>query len=41
VRSVHLEPDAPDHTLEALEAELESIARWLGLDEKEPATVGS
>lgn len=31
VRSAHLEPDAPDHTLEALEAELESMARWLGL----------
>jgi uncharacterized protein YcaQ len=31
VRSFHLEADAPDHTLEALQVELESMAGWLGL----------
>lgn len=31
VRSVHLEPGAPDHTLEALRLELDSMERWLGL----------
>ncbi|QKS00556.1 winged helix-turn-helix domain-containing protein [Sphingomonas sp. CL5.1] len=31
VRSVHLEPDAPGHTHEALRLELESMERWLGL----------
>lgn len=30
VRSVHLEPNAPDHTREALRLELDSIERWLG-----------
>ncbi|WP_334185438.1 winged helix-turn-helix domain-containing protein [Novosphingobium sp.] len=32
VQSVHLEADAPLHTREALSAELEEMARWLGLD---------
>lgn len=32
VQSVHLEADAPPHTREALSAELEEMARWLGLD---------
>jgi uncharacterized protein len=32
VRSAHFEPGAPDHAREALRAELESMARWLGLD---------
>jgi uncharacterized protein len=32
VQSVHLEPDAPGHAREALQAELEAMARWLGLD---------
>ena len=40
-RSIHLEPDAPDHTLGALEAELESMARWLGLDGHVSASVRS
>jgi uncharacterized protein YcaQ len=31
VRSIHLEADAPDHTAEALQAQLESMAGWLGL----------
>lgn len=31
VRSIHLEADAPDHTLEALQDELECMAEWLGL----------
>jgi len=31
VRSINLEPDAPGHTLEALQAELESMAGWLGV----------
>ena len=31
-QSIHLEPDAPGHTPEALQAELESMAGWLGLD---------
>lgn len=35
VRSVHLEPKALDHTIEALRVELESMARWLGLAEVE------
>jgi len=30
VRSVHLEPDAPEHMREALRLELDSMARWLG-----------
>lgn len=30
VRSVHLEPDAPGHTHEALRLELECMERWLG-----------
>ena len=30
VQSVHLEPDAPDDTLEALRLELDSMERWLG-----------
>jgi uncharacterized protein YcaQ len=30
VRSIHLEADAPDYTLEALQTELESMAGWLG-----------
>jgi uncharacterized protein len=33
VRSIHLEPDAPRHSLENLQAELESMADWLGLDD--------
>jgi uncharacterized protein YcaQ len=33
VRSVHLEPDAPDNTFEALHAELEGLAGWLGLND--------
>ncbi|HET6943500.1 MAG TPA: crosslink repair DNA glycosylase YcaQ family protein [Sphingomicrobium sp.] len=31
VRSIHLEANAPDHTLEALQVELKSTADWLGL----------
>ena len=31
VRSIHLEADAPDHTLEALQIELGRMAEWLGL----------
>jgi len=31
VRSIHLEADAPDHALDALQAELKSMAGWLGL----------
>ncbi len=33
VRSIHLEPGAPDGTREALQAELERLAAWLGLHE--------
>ena len=32
VRSIHLEPDAPGETREALQAELQRLATWLGLD---------
>jgi uncharacterized protein YcaQ len=32
VRALHLEPDAPGHTREALTAELETMAAWLGLE---------
>jgi uncharacterized protein YcaQ len=32
VQSLHLEADAPSHTREALNAELDEMARWLGLD---------
>jgi hypothetical protein len=32
VQAVHLEPGAPEHTTQALEAELANMARWLGLD---------
>ena len=35
VRSIHIEPGAPDHTIEALQGEFASMARWLGLDEVE------
>ena len=35
VRSIHLEADAPDHTLEALQAELERMASWLELSDLE------
>lgn len=31
VRSIHLEPDAPGHTFEALQDQFGSMARWLGL----------
>jgi len=31
VRSIHLEADAPNHALDALQAELKSMAGWLGL----------
>lgn len=31
-RAVHLEPGSPAHTREALEAELDSLAGWLGLE---------
>jgi len=31
VQSTHVEPDAPDHTCEALRSELEGMAHWLGL----------
>jgi uncharacterized protein YcaQ len=31
VRALHLEPDAPRHAREALEAELTQIRAWLGL----------
>ena len=30
VRALHLEPNAPDHTREALTAELHRMAAWLG-----------
>lgn len=33
VRSVHFEPEAPDHSRDALAAELIDMAHWLGLDE--------
>lgn len=33
VRSIHLEPGAPGHALEALDAELQSLAVWLGLND--------
>jgi uncharacterized protein YcaQ len=33
VRSIHLEPGASDHALEALQAELESLAGWLRLND--------
>ena len=32
VRSIHLEPDAPGETRKALQAELQRLAAWLGLD---------
>jgi uncharacterized protein YcaQ len=32
VRSIHLEEEAPSHTRDALEAELDRMAAWLGLD---------
>lgn len=32
VRAVHLEPDAPAHTREALAEELKAMAMWLGLE---------
>lgn len=32
VRAVHLEPDAPAHTREALAEELQAMASWLGLE---------
>jgi len=32
-RAIHLEPDAPTRTAEALAAELDLMARWLGLDD--------
>ncbi|WP_343616212.1 crosslink repair DNA glycosylase YcaQ family protein [Novosphingobium sp.] len=32
VRAVHLEPDAPAHTEEALTGELQAMAGWLGLE---------
>ncbi len=32
VRATHLEPSAPPETAEALEAELTSLAGWLGLE---------
>ena len=32
VQSIHLEPNAPDHTGAALRAELHSMAGWLGLN---------
>ncbi|MET0314293.1 MAG: crosslink repair DNA glycosylase YcaQ family protein [Hansschlegelia sp.] len=38
VQATHLEPGAPDHTLEALQAELSAMANWLGL---EVVTLGS
>jgi uncharacterized protein len=31
VRALHLEPGAPGHAREALAAELEKLAAWLGL----------
>ena len=31
VQSTHLEPGAPGHTQEALRAELDRMAQWLGL----------
>jgi uncharacterized protein YcaQ len=31
VRAIHLEPDAPEHALEALQSELVSMAGWLAL----------
>jgi uncharacterized protein len=35
-RAVHLEDDAPPHALEALGAELETMAEWLGHDFDQP-----
>lgn len=32
VQSLHLEAEAPSHTREALKAELDEMARWLGLE---------
>lgn len=32
VRSAHFEPDAPGHARDALQAELATMAQWLGLD---------
>jgi uncharacterized protein YcaQ len=32
VQSIHLEPNAPDHAQAALQAELDSMAGWLGLN---------
>ena len=32
VQAAHAESDAPPHTAEALRAELETMAGWLGLD---------
>ncbi|NML92010.1 winged helix-turn-helix domain-containing protein [Sphingobium sp. TB-6] len=36
VQSVHLEPDAPDHSRDALQSELANIANWLNLEAVHP-----
>jgi uncharacterized protein YcaQ len=36
VQSLHFEPGAPDHSLEALMTELQGMAAWLGLDGVDP-----
>lgn len=44
VRSIHLEEDAPTHTRDALEAELDRMAAWLGLEAgvvSEPGSKGA
>jgi uncharacterized protein len=37
VQSLHLEPDAPGEAMPELEAELDLMARWLGLSSSVPS----